>query len=141
MSKDRLQILTPEKKIACDQVRWYYITHFYDHPIHGLAQVRGEIYRFCCFPEDVPYQHIYVLHTLSAAELASALRDKAQFEESVGTFWSFDLDGLPLPKVWRSQESIQRYLAANKLLPAHHPYDRDVVAWFDTDQADSGHSG
>ena len=71
-----------------------------------------------------------MLHELTPQELAHALERKAKFEEYVGTHWSFDEDGKPLPHVLRPRELWQRFYDAEK---GDRPdaRDRPIVAWFD----------
>ena len=107
--RDRSTILAQGLRVKPSEVHWHFIADYYDGPISGLAYHRERIYRFCCFPEDIPEQHIYVLHELTPEELAEALRIKAKFEALVGTHWSFEPDGKPLPHVTREASSLRRF--------------------------------
>lgn len=132
MSNHRSAVLVPSLEVDPAEVRWHFIADYHDGPISGLAFFRGRICRFCCFPEDIPGQHVYVLHDLTPEELAEELRDKKAFEDSVGTHWSFDEEGQPLPVVMRSAEAAKRYYEEQSLAGSPRPSDRTVVAWFDT---------
>jgi hypothetical protein len=84
-------------RIRPSDVRWHFIAAYFDGPISGLALFRGRLHRCCCFPEDIPEQHVYVLHELTPEELKEELRVKAKFESLVGTHWSFDNKSRSLP--------------------------------------------
>jgi hypothetical protein len=131
MATDRSNLLTDVFRVNCNDVRWYFIADYYDGPISGLAFFRSRLYRFCCFPEDIPKQHIYVLQDLTAAELMEELRIKAKFETLVGTHWSFDKEGNPLPCALKIAESQQRFYAEEKCDLSPAPGDRPIIAWFD----------
>ena len=90
MSKDRSKILTDALRVSPSEVRWHFAADYYDGPISGLAFFRERIYRFCCFLEDVPEHHVYVLHELAPEELTEELRIKEKFETFVGTHSSYD---------------------------------------------------
>ena len=125
------EILAAALRVDPSEVRWRFISDYYDGPISGLAQFHGRIFRFCCFPEDIPEQHLFVLHEISQEELAEELRVKAKFEELVGTHWSFDSEGKPLPQVARSEELSKRFYEEEKPPRNHEPRERPLVAWFD----------
>lgn len=131
MPPDRSTILTDALKVSSNDVRWHFTADYYDGPISGLALFRERLYRFCCFPEDIPEHHVYVLHELTAEELTEELRIKAKFETLVGTHWSFDLEGRPLPHSLRPEESYRRYYEEEKFKREVDPWDRPVIAWFD----------
>ncbi|HEY3320956.1 MAG TPA: hypothetical protein VGP72_10865 [Planctomycetota bacterium] len=131
MPTDRSSILTEALRVKSSEVRWHFIADYYDGPISGLAFFRERLYRFCCFPEDLPEQHIYVLHELSHEELKEELRIKEKFEALVGTHWSFDRDGNPLPPAVRPEESLKRFYDEEKFERSAEPSDRPLVAWFD----------
>lgn len=131
MPADRSTLLTEALKVRSSDVQWYFIADYYDGPISGLALFRERLCRFCCFQEDIPEHHIYVLHELNAEELAEELCSKTKFEMLVGTHCSFDLQGIPLPRVLRSEESQKRYYGEKKPSRTVDPCDRPVVAWFD----------
>jgi hypothetical protein len=130
MPEDRSIILQDALKVSRSEVRWHFIADYYDGPISGLAFFRDRLYRFCCFPEDIPEQHVYVLQELTPEERAEALRRKANFEEYVGTHWSFDNEGKPLPHIIRPHTLNKRFYDEEK--PCRPDLrDRPVVAWFD----------
>jgi hypothetical protein len=131
MVEDRSSILTQALRVSAREVLWHFTADYYDGPISGLAFFKERLYRFCCFPEDIPQHHVYVLHELTAVEMAEELRLKAKFEELVGTHWSYDKDGKPLPEVLRSQESWKQFYGEEKFGHRPDPRDRPVVAWFD----------
>ena len=131
MLRDRSTILKDDLRISPSELRWHFIADYYDGPISGLAFFRQRLYRFCCFPEDIPEQHVYVLHELTQDELAEELRIKKKFEALVGTHWSFDGEGKPLPQVMHSKESWKRFYEDEKSDRRVDPWDRPVVAWFD----------
>lgn len=128
------QLLAKDRRVAASEVKWYFISDFYDGPISGLALFRGRIVRFCCFPEDVPEQRIYVLQELTEEELAEELRVKQKFELLVGTHGCFDADGKLLPPVIRSEESQKRFFEEEGPTQTSnpHPKDRPVIGWFDS---------
>lgn len=130
MDTEHETLLARAPEIRLDEVRWRFISDYYDGPISGLLDFRGRMYRFCCFPEDIPDQRIYVLHELSPEELTDSLRCKARFEELVGTHWSFDDQGKPLPSVARKPESVRQFYEGRTRTPAPHPQDKPIVAWF-----------
>jgi hypothetical protein len=131
MPADRSTLLTDALKVRPSDIRWHFIADYYDGPISGLALFRERLCRFCCFQEDIPEHHIYVLQELTAEELAEELHSKAKFEMLVGTHFSFDLQGIPLPRVLRSKESQKQFYDENKHSRIAEPWDRPVVAWFD----------
>jgi hypothetical protein len=131
MPVDRSTILTAALRVSPSDVRFHFIANYYDGPISGLAFFRGRIHRFCCFPKDIPDQHVYVLHELTPEELTEELRIKVKFETLVGTHWSFDAEGKRLPHALRSEESRQRFYDEEKPPVEVDPRDRAVVAWFD----------
>jgi hypothetical protein len=130
MPEDRSALLPGELKVDPSEIRWHFIADFYDAPISGLAFFRNRLYRFCCFREDIPEHYIYVLHELTPEEQAQEL-GKAKFEEFVGTHWSFDADGKPLPRKLRSEDSQRQFYDTEKRL-THDARERPIVAWFDT---------
>ena len=132
MKTDGSALLRHELKVPASDVRWLFIADFYDGPISGLVVFRGKIYSFCCFPEDIPGQSIYVLHALSEAELFEKLADKEQFEQLVGTHGSFDQDGARKPYVLRSKESQKKYYAEQRVQYSTDPNAKPVEVWFDT---------
>lgn len=131
MSDDRNAILLPQLRVHPDEIKWYFIGDYYDGPISGLAYFRDQIYRFCCFQEDIPEHYIYVLQQLTTAELAEEMRIKEKFEALVGTHWSFDKDGNPFPRVLFSGEMSKKFFEEEKPAAPPQPWDRTVVAWFD----------
>lgn len=137
MPKDRSTVLTDALKVSPSEVRWHFIADYYDGPIAGLAFFRDRLYRCCCFREDVPDHHIYVLQELTAEELAEELRVKAKFEAMCGTHNSFDEEGEPLPHAVQSEASCKRYAEEEKYVDPD-PWDRAVFAWFDTASGDQG---
>lgn len=137
MPKDRNEILKQTLKVKASEVRWHFIANYYDGPISGLAFFRERLYRFCCFPEDIPDHYVYVLQELTPEELKEELRLKAKFEALVGTHYSFDQNGERVGRVMRSEESTKRFYAEEK--SDHQPDPCDpwacpVVAWFDTNE-------
>jgi len=131
MPRERSTILKNELRVSPSDVRWHFTADYYDGPISGLAFFRERLYRFCCFPEDVPEHHVYVLHELTPDELAEELRIKTKFETLVGTHWSFDREGEPLSRVVRPGESWKAFYDEEKIERRADPWDRPVVAWFD----------
>lgn len=131
MTRDRSTILKDDLRIGPNELRWHFIADYYDGPISGLAFFREHLYRFCCFPEDIPEHHVYVLHELTPDELVEELRIKTKFEILVGTHCSFDREGKPLPRVLRPEESSKRFYDEEKIDLKVTPWDRPVVAWFD----------
>ena len=129
----RSSILTPELRVRPDDVRWFFTADFYDGPISGLAMFRGRVCRFCCFSEDIPEQHVYVLHDLSGDELGKELRLKEKIENLVGTHFSFDEMGEPLPHVLRPQDLASRFYVEEPPRPSPEPSDSGIIAWFDVD--------
>ena len=124
-------ILKPALQVDGKEVQWYFIADYYDAPIAGLAFFRGRVHRFCCFQEDVPEQHVYVLHALTPEELSVELLHKQRFEASVGTHWSFDEAGQPLAAIQPPAGAAQRFYDKNTPEPSPQPSDRPIVAWFD----------
>jgi len=131
MLKDRSTILKDELRRSPSELRWHFIADYYDGPISGLAFFREQLYRFCCFPEDIPDHHVYVLHELTPDELLEELRIKTRFETLVGTHCSFDREGKPLPRVVHPKKSWRRFYDEEKMDRRADPWDRPVVAWFD----------
>ena len=131
MSRNRSDVLVPALKVEPSEVRWHFIADYYDGPIAGLAFFRERIHRFCCFQEDIPDQCVYVLHELTPRELEVELLAKKNFEDSVGTHWSFDEEGKPLPPVKLSREVSEKYYEGKAPMRSPEPWDRPVVAWFD----------
>jgi hypothetical protein len=133
-------MLTPALKVDPSEVRWHFIADYFDAPISGLAFFRGYLHRFCCFSEDIPDHHVYALHELTPEELANELRVKERFEASVGTHWSFDKEGRPLPAVDPPAGATQKYYQETKATPSPRPSDRPIVAWFDISASSSSPS-
>ncbi len=131
MPADRSTILTEALKVPPSEVRWYFIADYYDGPISGLAFFRERLYRCCCFQEDIPDHHVYVLHELTAEELTEELLSKEKFETLVGTHFSFDRDGSLLPRILRSEESQKAYYDEEKPCRERDPWEHPVAAWFD----------
>ena len=130
MPNDRSTILTEALRINPAEVRWHFFSNFYDGPISGLAFFRERLYRFCCFPEDISEQRVYVLHELTPEELTEELRLKEKFEKFVGTHWSFDQEGKRMPRVLHPEESWKRYYDEEKSSHNVDPRDRPIIAWF-----------
>jgi hypothetical protein len=131
MPKERSTILTENLRVDPSEVQWHFTADYYDGPISGLAFFREHLYRFCCFQEDIPEHHVYVLQQLTPEELAEELRIKGRFEALVGTHWSFDRDGKQLPHVLHPKESWKDFYETEKIVRGVDPWDRPVVAWFD----------
>jgi hypothetical protein len=136
MQPDRSKVLTETLRVKSSEVSWHFTADYYDGPISGLAFFRKHLHRFCCFQEDIPLHYNYVLQELTPDELTEELRIKAKFETLVGTHCSFDETGNPLPRVVRSAESAQRFYSEEKFDRRADPFDRPVVAWFDTAKSD-----
>jgi hypothetical protein len=130
MAEDRSAILKDALKVSPAEVRWHFIADYYDAPISGLAFYRNRLFQFCCFREDIPNHHTYVLHEVTPQELTRALDRKAKFEQCVGTHWSFDKEGKPLPHVLRPEESWKRFYDEEKR-DRTDAGDHPIVAWFD----------
>ena len=124
-------LLNPTLEISSNAIRWYFIQDYYDGPIAGLAIYQDQIYRFCCFQEDIPGQMIYVLQELTEPELAEGKRLKSKFERMVGTYGCFDEDGNPKPRFVASDDSKAQFFAEEIAGPVPEPQDRPIVAWFD----------
>lgn len=131
MKPSRTELLNPSLRVPATEVRWYFLSDFYDGPIAGLAIFQGRILRFCCFQEDIPYQRTYVLQELTPDELAEAKRRKAKFERMVGTVGSFDESGAMLPAFTADDESRARFFEEEPHPDAPEPYDRPIAAWFE----------
>lgn len=131
MKCSRTELLIPELKIPACEVRWYFLSDFYDGPIAGLVHFRRRIFRFCCFQEDIPHQRIFVLQELSDDELVEEKKKKAKFERMVGTYCCFDECGELLPTFVADADSISRYFAEELPQVTPEPFDRPVVAWFE----------
>lgn len=131
MPADRSRILSAVPKVPSSEVQWYFTADYYSGPISGLAYFRGKIHGFSCFPEEVPDQHIYVLYEFTPDELEKELRDKARFEELVGTHFSFTSEGTPLPRVLRDEALWKTYYEGRNAERDPDPAERAVVAWFD----------
>ncbi|MGC4014207.1 MAG: hypothetical protein QM755_06760 [Luteolibacter sp.] len=125
--------LDPSLEVDSGEVKWYFISDYYDYPIAGLAIFRGKVLWFSCFGEDIPQHHIFVLQELSVEELEHELQGKEQFERMVGTYWSFDRNGDPLPTETASDELRAQYFRENKPTPFLGPLPRPIVAWFDVE--------
>lgn len=135
MPRDRSPVLTDALKVSRSEVRWHFIHDKYDGPIAGLAFFRDRLYRCCRFREAVSDHRVYVLQELTAEELAEELRVKAKFEMMVGTHWSFDDKGDPLPEVIQPESSCKRYSEEEKYVEPDL-WDRPVFGWFDTASGD-----
>ncbi|BCU75373.1 hypothetical protein [Luteolibacter sp. LG18] len=126
--------LDPALEVDPGEVKWYFISDYYDGPIAGLAVFRGRILWFSCFEEDIAQHTLYVLQELSDEELEYEIEQKERFERMVGTHLSFDLSGEPLPRVTASEECQARYFRECE----HErfflgPLPRPIVAWFDVE--------
>lgn len=128
---DRASILIETLKVKSAAVHWHFIADYYDGPISGLAYYQKRLFRFCCFPEDIPNQHVYVLQDLTPDELVEELRIKDKFERLVGTHWSFDFDGKPLPSISRDKLLAGQFYDEESIVRERQPSDRQIVAWFD----------
>ena len=131
MNPNQREILPEYLKISHDDFKWLFIADYYDGPISGLAIFEGRVVRFCCFPEDVASQSIYVFHELTQKELADELRQKTRFEEMVHTHWSYDGEGNALPSKTGSKEDTERYFQENPPTHKHDPRDKPILAWVD----------
>jgi hypothetical protein len=134
MSDDRSMILKESLKVKPTDVRWHFIADYYDGPISGLLYFRERICRFCCFPEDIPDQHIYVVQELTPEELKEELRIKEKFENLVGTHGSFGPDGRPLAGALRDESSLKRFYDEEKF-EQRVASDQPVIAWFDVSES------
>lgn len=128
---ERSDFLVPHLRVDAHEVTWFFISDYWAGPVAGLAFFEGQLFRFCCFPEDVPEQRIYVLQVLTEEEKARELAEKERFEQLMGTHWSYDLHGQPLPHIVRAPELQQSYLKEKKERPTPEPRDRPVALWFD----------
>lgn len=131
MSATREALLRPELKIPATAIKWYFTHDHYDGPISGLAVYRTQIVQFCCFPEDIGFQSVFVLQELTEAELTEAKRVKAKFERMVSTRSSFDEQGKPLADFLADEESRNRYYSEEPAGQSPTPADRPIIAWFD----------
>lgn len=131
---DRSHLLAPHLRVGIEEIKWHFISDYWGGPISGLAYFQGDLYRFCCFPEDVPNQEVYVLHFLTEEEKVRELAEKARFEAHVGTHWSYDHDGQQLPHVPRCPDQQLRYFEERhkRLQKPPEPKDRPVAVWFKT---------
>jgi hypothetical protein len=129
--------LEPSLKVPSSEVHWLFIADYYDGPISGLARWREQTVAFGCFAQDIPDQHIYTLHALNDTELEAELRAKAKFEAMVGTHWSFDDAGQPLPPRLHYPELRERFYIEEPHVYGMKvdPLERPVLAWFDTRDA------
>jgi hypothetical protein len=137
MPTDRSEILKQTLRVKSSEVQWHFIANYYDGPISGLAFFQDRLYRFCCFPEDIPDHHIYVLQELTPDELKEELRVKTKFEALVGTHWSFEQDGKRPERIMRSKESSKQFYDEERFdrrKDSCDPWARSVVAWFDTNE-------
>ncbi|ABC31269.1 hypothetical protein O5O45_05680 [Hahella aquimaris] len=128
---DRDDLLVPTLKVDPKEIGWCFISNYYDAPIEGLVYFRGEIHRFCCFPEDVPDQKVFVVLELNPEEMEFQLKMKEKFERMVGTHWSYDENGNALPESSATPESAKQYYDSKQGEKYIGPYDAKVIAWFD----------
>ncbi len=131
MKPSRAELLDPMRQVSAQDVRWFFLSDFYDGPIAGLAIFRSRILRFCCFQEDIPGQRIYVLQELSDEELIEEKRVKAKFERMVGTYGCFSEDGDLMPSFVGDEASRAQFFAEEPEHRTPEPFDRPVVAWFE----------
>lgn len=67
--------------------RLYYIMDYYDVPLSGLCLYNNETYYF-----EFIHEEIYGLFKLHEEDKYSILRQKKDFDEMVGSHWSFNKD-------------------------------------------------
>jgi hypothetical protein len=135
MSLDPATIFSESLRIHPKEVTWYFIADYYDRPISGLAYFRDRLYACYYFPTDLPHQHLYVLQELTAEELTEELRLKNKFEALVGTHWSFDRSGNPLPKILRPPALSQSFYQEEQSPARTYLSDRPSSGWFDQQQS------
>jgi hypothetical protein len=138
MSLDRATIFSESLRICAKAVTWYFIADYYDRPLAGLAYFRDRLYACYYFPTDLPQQQIYVLQELTAEELTEELRLKDKFEALVGTHWSFDRAGQPLPRILRPPALSQRFYQEEQSAAREYLSDRPISGWFDHQQSRPG---
>lgn len=115
------------------EIKWtdlilFFISDYYDGPIEGLAYYKGELVRFRCDQETLfNKQRLYLIEKLSEQELVYELKEKKDFEENVGTHWSFDKDGNPLPRVIKASELQKRYYSNKQRKPNFS--SAKIIAW------------
>jgi hypothetical protein len=131
MKRSREELLSLALQVPAQEVRWYFLSDYYDGPIAGLAIFRGQTFRFCCFQEDIPHQRVYVLQALTDAELADEKRVKSKFERMVGTHGCFDDRGELLPAFAADEALRSQFFAEEPPHETPQPYDRPVIAWFE----------
>ena len=136
-AEERSIFLAEELRVDPSEVRWFFTADFVDGPVSGLAFYRDTLFRFCCFPEDIPEHHVYVLHELTEDELSEELRIKEKFEALVGTHLSFDLAGKPLPRVLRPRDRWKEFYDTEEIGREIDPCSRPIFAWFDLAPGDS----
>jgi uncharacterized beta-barrel protein YwiB (DUF1934 family) len=129
-SMNRSEILNKDIEISVDEIKWCFISDYYDGPIEGLLYYKNKIWKFCCFKEDVPDQEIYVILRLSDQELADEIKSKLRFEEMVGTHFSYDEKGQRLPDSNANQKTQQEYFKNKAESKIFTPYTHEIEVWF-----------
>ena len=126
----RNEILRDVLQIPYDEIKWVFISDYYDGPVEGLVRHKGGLFQFCCFSGDMPNQKIFVIHRLGVVELEQEIRAKEKFERMVGAHWSFDELGHPLPKSKRTEVGAKQYYGEQANKAKVEPGDSEVYGWF-----------
>ncbi len=92
-----------------------WVTLWYDGPLAGLCTYKGQTCWFTADGEgDVP--DVWGLYQLADDQLAAVMKDKAEFEELVGTRWSYDVPRSM--RAARPQETHAQYYEDRRLVPS-----------------------
>ena len=79
--------------IAPEDVRYLWVSDYYDGPLAGLCQYRGEKlwFKIRCRPEHGP--DVFDLFRLTSEQLEAQERDHELFRQHVGFHWDYGDDG------------------------------------------------
>lgn len=123
-------ILKSELEIEPTEIRWCFISDYYDGPVEGLLYYKNKVWKFCCFREDIPEQSIYVILKLSENEIKKEMEAKRKFEEMVGTHWSYDESRNNLPESGATSISSKKYYESKEKEDVVTPFSHQIEAWF-----------
>jgi hypothetical protein len=90
-----------------------FCSSYYDMPLAGLARHQNA---FCWFAGDYD-TGTYTLYSLDEQAVAEELENKRDFEELVGTHWSFDVPREE--RVQRARELQAQYYEKHKMQDTH----------------------
>ncbi len=116
--------------IQWNSLKLFFISDYFDIPLKGLAYFQNQLVHFSCTDDTLfTDDPIYLIEHLSQEELQYQLSEKHEFENNVGTHWSFDENGNPLVSSFKDQQLSKEYFDKQKLKQSPSFQPRIAIAF------------